>query len=595
MRLLLLTLTLLAAPRASAQAPAPSSSETAKLQRLSRDFWDDFLTDNPGYATFIGDRRSDRKLYDESERAYQRRFATARRFLARARAIDARALAPTDRVSLDVLQRRLALALEGEALHCYLEENILLPLNQMEGLHHRLLSLPTTHPFATARDYENYLARLRAFPPQVDAVIHNMRRGIALGVVQPRAVVERVLPQLEAGATAAAADSPLYEPVRRFPEGLGDGERARLEAAIVRALETHVRPGFRRLHAFMRDEYLPRARSTFAMSALPRGDALYAYALKVRTTTDLSADAVHALNLAQLEKAERERAELVRSLGFAGTPAAFNAQLQEDKAQRWFDAASVERDLRESLEAIRPKLPQLFANLPRVDYALRPVEPFRAASFPNGAFIPGSQDGRRAGIFLYNTHNVETEGVRKFLLPALAFHEVVPGHMLQAEYASASTSLPAFRRFGGNAAYNEGWATYAESLAEELGAYRDGPARNFYLTSKVYSHASAVAETGLHAKGWTPEQAAAFLRKYVAMPPPRFDMTLARWAVLPAQNLGYGIGALKCRELRERATRELGERFDVREFHAVVLGAGNVPLDVLDGIVTEWIATRKGT
>ena len=584
-----------AAAPAGVPAPAASPAETAKLQRLTRDFWDDFLADNPLYATIIGDPRADHALPDESERAYRRRFATARRFLARARAIDPRALTPADRVSLDVLQRRLALALEGEPLDCYLAENILLPLNQMEGLHHRLLGLPAVHPFATARDYETYLARLRAFPAQVDAVIHNMRRGVALGVVHPRAVVERVLLQLEAGAAAAPKESPLYGPVGRFPEALGAGERRRLETALVRALETRVRPGFRRLHAFMRDEYLPRARPGFALSELPRGAALYAYALKVRTTTDLSADAVHALNLEALERAERERVALVRSLGFTGAPVAFNAALQEDRAQRWFDAASVERDLRESLEAVRPKLPALFADLPRVDYVLRPVEPSLAPSFPNGAFIPASHDGRRAGVFLYNTHGVETEGIRKFMLPNLAFHEVVPGHMLQMEYARASSTLPPFRRFGGNATFTEGWATYAESLAEELGAYRDGPARNFYLSSKVFSHASAVAETGLHAKGWTPEQAAAFLRRYVPMPPARFDLTLARWAVLPAQNVGYGIGALEFRKQRERAARELGDRFDVREFHAVVLGGGNVPMDVLDGIVTDWIAARKGT
>ena len=589
---LLVTLALFVTSSVVAAAPA-GPAETAKLQRLSRDYWDDYLADNPGFATYIGDPRSNDKLYDMSERAYVRRYATARRFLARANAIDEQALTSTDRVTLAMLRRTLALALEGEPLHCYLEDNYLLPLNQMEGVHHRLLGLPDTHPFATARDYQTYLARLRAFSPQVDAVIENMRKGIALGVVHPRAVVERILPQLEAGASAAAKASPLYGPAGRFPKTVSSPERKRLATAIERTIATSVTPAFHRLLAFMRDEYLPKARTTFGLSALPRGAELYAYAIKVRTTTSLSADEIHALSLEELEKVELERARVVRALGFAGTPREFNEQLQNDREQRWFDAASVERDLRENLERIQPKLPQLFSGLPRVDYVLKPVEPFREASFPAGAFVPGTRDGSRAGLFLYNTHAVKTEGVRKYLLPDLAFHEVIPGHMLQANYASANQALPAFRRFQGTDAFNEGWASYAETLADELGAYPDVYARNFFLSARVFAEVSAIAETGIHAKGWSPEQAYAFVRRYLPMPQARFDVSLARWAALPAQGLSYGIGALKLKELRGRATRELGERFDVRDFHSVVLNNGNVPMDVLEGIVTDWVAKQK--
>lgn len=570
-----------------------TQSEAAKFQRLVTDYWEDYLADNPGFATYIGDSRFDHKLYDISEKAYRRRYSTARSFLKRTNEIREKRLSRQDRISLKMLRRILSSAIEGEPLYSYHEENYLMPINQMEGFHVRLLTLPETHPFASLRDYRNYIERLRAFPFLVDAAIENMRKGIGLGIVLPKAVVERMIPQLESGITFDAKKSPLYAPVERFPQTVSAAERQQLTADLESEITTTVSKGFGKLLEFMKTEYLPKARSNFAFSDLPGGREMYAYAIKVRTTTNLSADEIHNLALSELEKITLERQKLINEAGFKGTASEFNQQMQANKALRWFDAPSVERDLRENLQFIEARLPQLFSDIPQVKYELKPVEAFRAASFPNGAYYGPSADGTRPGIFYYNTFNVETEGVRKFMLPNLAFHEVNPGHHFAAVYGRGNRDLPAFRRFGGNSAYSEGWATYAETLADEIGAYRDAYSRNFWLNAQISNYASIVAETGIHTKGWTREQAYAFIRQYLPMPESRFDLFLARWSVIPAQAIGYSAGAQRISRLRERAQKELGNRFDIRDFHDAVLSSGNVPLDVLSDLVEEWISLKK--
>jgi uncharacterized protein (DUF885 family) len=590
---LLLSLLTCAGLAADPSPVTPSPRETAKAHRLFDEFWEDHLADNPGTATYLGDRRYDDRIFDVSEAAFKRRFRTARRFLARANAIDPALLADQDRISLEVLQWQLRLAVEGEPLHTYLEDNYLLPVNQMEGLHVRVLALPQTHPFETERDYLNYAARLRAVPRQVDAAIANMRKGMQLGVVLPRGVVERVLPQLDAGTVTDATTSVLYEPLARFPNAIDPKTRTKLTRTIERAIATAITPSFAKLQRFMRDEYLPKSRPGYSLADLPRGRELYDYAIRVRTSTSLSPDAIHALGLAKLEEIATERQQLVAQAGFQGTPVAFNQQLQANRELRWFDASLLERDIREQLARITPRLPSLFADLPVLDPTLRPVEAYREASFPAGAFIPGTVDGRRPPIYYYNTFNIASDGVRKFLVPNLSFHEVLPGHLLQFAYAQRNRALPPFRRFSGNAAYNEGWAAYAETLADEVDAYPDVAARSFYLSSQASLYVTMVAETGLHSKGWTRAQVAAFARQYLPMPDERLDLQIARWSIMPAQGVAYGLGALRIRQLRKEAELELGPRFDLRAFHEVVLSNGNVPLDVLTELVHAWMKSNS--
>jgi len=571
-------------------SPRAKARETNRLQRLLDDYWSWHLADDPGHATSLGDARYDDRIYDISMEAYARRFDKARHFLRRADALRPQELSAADRLSLTILQRRLRLALRGEPLHTWLEDTYLLPINQMEGLHHRVLVLPTTHPFASVRDYENYLHRLRAVPAQIDHAIANMRKGIALGVVLPRAIVERVIPQLDAAGSAGVDANPLYEPLSRFPESIGNADRARLSTTTQREISKSLAPAFRKLQRFMAEEYLSHAPAAIA---LPGGRALLDYAIEVRTTTKMTAEEIHELGLAALEKVVAQRAEFVEQLGFEGTAVELNQKLQADKTLRLLDEAAVEGEIRASLAAIETRLPQLFLDLPPIQTVLKPVESFRAKSFPLGAFWPGSIDGKRAAIFYYNMHDAGAEGVRRFMLPTLAFHEAAPGHQLQSVYSRTNETLHPFRRFGGNAAYNEGWATYAERLADEVGAYPDANARTFYLSSQIYAYVSLVAQTGLYAKGWTPDETYTFIRRYLPMPQERFQMFLARSISLPAQGLGYSIGALTIQRLRERAERQLGARFDKREFHDVVLRNGNVPMDVLSELVEEWIAEKR--
>ncbi|HKP68616.1 MAG TPA: DUF885 domain-containing protein [Pyrinomonadaceae bacterium] len=571
----------------------PTFGASKKLDRLFAEYWANYLADNPGTAAYLGDHRYDNRLYDISEEAYKRRYATARAFLKRADAIADVSLSDEERLSLKMLRRELQLAVEGESLHAYFGDNYLMPINQIEGPHVSLLSSPDTRLFDSARDYRNFVEMLRGFPAQVDAAIANMRKGMRLGVVLPKPVVERILPQLEMGIAADAKTSPLFKPVSRMPSSISAAERQSITAALEHEISASVSPAYRKLRDFMKDEYLPRARPNFSLSELPNGRAIYDYAIKVHTRTGLSADEIHEISLRELDRVTAQRQEHLKRVGFTGTIAEYNQKMQSDRSLRWYTAAEVERDLRENLAIIKPLLPRLFHDFPEVRYEIKPVEKFREASFPNGQYFAPSIDGKRPGIFYYNTFNVETEGVRKFMLPSLAFHEVVPGHHFGAVLTRVNTKLPRFRRYGGNSAFDEGWARYTEELADEVGAYRDPFARNFWLNAKTFALVGAVIETGIHTKGWTRDQAFAFMRKHLPMPEARFDVNMARWTSLPGQGLAYSLGDMKIRELRELSQRELGERFDIRDFHQVVLSNGTVPLDILNDNVLEWIKTKR--
>lgn len=600
---LLLVLSLLVIPsfagyissvlRGPARKGSHARASKRPLDQLFADYWANYLADNPGTAAYLGDHRYDDRLYDISEQAYKRRYATARAFLKRAKAISDVRLSEQERVSLEMLRRQLQLGIDGEPLHMYFGDNYLLPINQMEGFHLSLLNSPDTRQFTSDLNYRNFVRMLNGFPAQVDAAIANMREGVRVGIVLPRPVVERILPQLEMGITADPKTSPLYKPVLRMPASIPALEKQSLAEAVEREITASVSPGYRRLFDFMKIEYLPRARSTYSLSDLPNGRAIYDYAIKVHTRTGLSADEIHEIGLRELERISAQRQELLKSVGFAGTIAEFNQKMQADRSLRWYTATDVEHDLRANLEFIKPHLSRLFHVFPEIKYDIKPVEPFREASFPNGQYYAPSIDGKRPGIFYYNTFNVETEGVRKFMLPNLAFHEVVPGHHLGAVLTRLNNKLPDFRRYGGNSAFDEGWALYAEELADEVGAYRDPYSRNFWLNGRTFAFVGAVAETGIHVRGWTRDQAYAFVRKYLPMPEARFDVFMARWTSLPGQGLAYSIGNMKIRELRELAQKELGSRFDIRDFHYAVLSEGSVPLDVLNDNVLAWIKKTK--
>jgi uncharacterized protein (DUF885 family) len=578
-----------------------AQTESAKFKQLAADYWENALVENPMLGTYSGDNRFDDKLQDISEAAYKRRYAAAREFLKRAARIKAKKLTAEEQISLRILRRNLGLRIEGEQFYSFADEfssprNYLMPMSQLLGFHLAFLGLPDVQPFLSVKDYENYIARLRAFPKQADDAVVNMRKGISLGFVQPKAIVERMFPQLEAGAAADAKKSPLYAPVARFPKEFSDAEKARLAAAIEQAITTDVAPAFQKLSNFIKTEYLPKSRETLGFSALPNGRKMFELFVRASNTTDLSPAEIHALGLRELAKIDVERKKILKEMKFDGTIGEFWAKLNTDKSLRWFDAAAVERNLRDSLQFIEARLPQVFADIPPINYEIKQVPAYSAASAPSGQYVPPSEDGTRLPIFYYNTYKIETNGIRKFTMPRLAFHESLPGHQLQDLYARRNKDLPAFRRYGYNGAYAEGWAIYSENLADELGAFRgDANARYYYLSNLASVYADLVIETGIHDLGWTREQAFAFARNELqdARSDEEIERNTARIAGQPSQKLNYGLGVLKILELREQAKKELGTRFDIRAFHNLVLRSGNVPLDVLDELAREWITRQK--
>lgn len=577
-----------------------AQTESKKLEKLAGDYWEFVMADDPQFATYVGDNRFDDRLTDISEAAYKKRYAAAREFLKRTDRIKEQTLSAQERISLKMLRRILALRIEGERFDAYVDEQnsprpVLMPLNPVDSFHLDFLGLPDLQPFATVKDYENYLARLKAFPKQADDAIANMRSGIRLGVVQPKMIVEKTLPQLEEGFSEDAKTNPLYAPILKIPQNFSDADKRRVSRLIEDAIARDVEPAFRKLFDFVKNEYLPKARETNGFSALPNGAAMYRFWRRVYLTTDYTTDELRAIAERELKQINLERERIIKQSGFNGTIQQFVEKTNADKNLRLFDAASIERDLRENLSFIETRLPQWFADIPPVKYEIKPTPAYKEATASHGQYVSPNADGTRAAVFYYNAYRAGTDGKARFELPNLAAHIMLPGVYLQDTYATTNRDLPAFRRFGWNVGFGQGWSVYAENLADEIGAYRTPEARFFWLSRRAYFYAGILVDIGLGEEGWTRERALEFFKQAAqdGSTEREYDRQISRMTVQPARFIAYPIGALKISELRQKAQRELGAAFDVRAFHSLVLHGGCVPLDVLGTAVDEWIARVK--
>jgi uncharacterized protein (DUF885 family) len=574
----------------SVATEASAASADERLTRLVEEHFEETLVLNPVRATMIGDNRYNNRFTNSlSDEHRARRLALYERSLEAARKLDTAALSPEQRLTHTLFVQDLEEEIAEERFPRHL-----LPLNQFYSTPNFFVQLGSgkgVHPFKTVKDYEDFLARVDGFLEWNESAIARLREGIAKGIVLPRVVVERTLPQLAAHVVDKPEDSLFFLPVANFPEGIAQADRARLTEAWRATIRDRLVPAYRRLHDFLRDEYLPRARPTVGLSALPGGAEWYAHLVRKTTTTELTPDALHELGLREVARIHAEMDAVIRQLGFQGDRNAFEAHLEKLPELRFKSREDMLQRYKETKARVDKLTPLLFDLIPKQDYEVRAVEAYREKSAAGGSYMSASPDGSRPGVFYLNTRGyAEAPAIG---VEALTLHEGAPGHHFQISIQQTLERLPRFRRFGGYTAYSEGWGLYAETLGPELGMYQDPYQRYGALGSELWRAIRLVLDTGLHAKGWTREQAIAWALENSPADEQRVTAEVERFIAIPSQALAYKVGQLKISELRARAEKKLGPAFDIKAFHRQILEDGALPLQVLEEKIDRWLAVRQ--
>jgi uncharacterized protein (DUF885 family) len=579
-----------APPAARPQKPAPRTAGS-ELAAVLDEYFEHLLRTQPIMATYIGDPRYHARLENDLSAAWRaEQQALRQRTLERLAAIPIGKLSPEERDSHTMLRWTLEMEARASAFPGHL-----MPLNQLDGLHNTLAQLgsgESAQPFRSVADHDAWLARARAFGPWVDQAIANFRQGLAEKVVLPRILVERLLPQLAAHLTDQVEKSVFYQPVLRMSQEFPAPERQRLQRAFTTTLTEELIPAYRRLHDFLRGEYLPQARATVGWSELPRGAEWYRLKIEENTSTTMEVEEIHQLGLREVTRIHGEMGEVARQVGFRGPLARWFATLRRGRKGDFYERADELlqgfRDISGRLEA---RLPALFARRPAAGFEVRAVEAFRAAAAPAAEYVQPSADGSRPGIFYVNTADLKAHP--RYGMETLFLHEAIPGHHFQIAFQQELPHLPRFRRFADSNAFVEGWALYCESLGRELGLFQEPMSYYGRLSDELLRAMRLVVDTGLHAKGWSRAQAIAYMRDNSTMSPGDIENEVDRYIAVPGQALGYKIGELTIARLRERARDALGQGFDLRAFHAVVLETAAVPLFILEARVERWIAARQ--
>jgi uncharacterized protein (DUF885 family) len=562
-----------------------------ELNQFFEEYFERTLELNPLFATFIGDPRFNHKLANDiSPEHIQRQLEHEKHYFERAQKFLAGPLSEADRLSLDILLHDLSRSIEGATYPSHL-----MPINQFSSipaLMGMLGSGSSAQPFATAEDYDRFLKRVDDYVIWANQAILNMRQGSKQGLTYPRLIMEQVLPQLEELGISDVEKSVFYQPVTNMPQAIAGVDRSRIQAAYRDAIQQKIAPAYRSLHDYIRDEHLEAARDSVAWSTLPNGQAWYAYLAKVYTTTDLKPDQIHEMGLQEVARIRAEMEQVKKQVGFKGDLAAFFTHLQEHDRFYYDDAESLIQGYQELKTKIDSRLPKLFSDFPKAGYEVRPVEAFRAKSAAGASYQPPSADGTRPGIFYVNTFNLRAQP--KFGMETLSLHEAAPGHHFQLAIQQELEDLPRFRRFGTRyVAYTEGWALYAESLGKDLGLFTDPYQYYGRLSDEMLRAMRLVVDTGLHTRGWTRERAIAYMLENSSMAQSDAVAEVERYIAIPGQALGYKIGQIRIREIRNAAEAELGSKFDVREFHSQVLRDGSLPLAVLEAKIQRWVRGKK--
>ncbi|UOG73767.1 DUF885 domain-containing protein [Hymenobacter tibetensis] len=582
-------------PASNAASKATTASATtapsAALTTLFDAYWEDRAKLYPLNATSQGDNRYNDQLPNDQTRAFrQQQEQFFQQYLASLRKIGRTKLSAEDQVSYDIFEYEMQSRLEG------LKQNTwMMPFAQFYSLPNTLGQLGAgtgAQPFKTVQDYDNWLARIGKFPVWADSAVSNFRQGMKAGVVLPRVLVLKMIPQLQAQLTTDATKSLFYGPITRMPASFSEADKTRLTAAYQQAILTQLVPTYRKLADFLQTEYLPKARTSTGLAAVPGGAGMYSYNVRLMTTTDRAPDAIYQTGLSEVKRIRAEMEAVKKQVGFQGDlPAFFTYLNSEPKFTPYKTPEDVLNAFRAIQAHITPNLPKLFGRTPKSPFEIRQTEAFRAAT-ASAEYNRGTPDGSRPGIFYvpimdatkFNT----TSGME-----SLFAHEAIPGHHYQLSLQQENTSLPKFRRFASYPAFSEGWALYCESLGPELGLYADPYQKIGALGDEIHRAIRLVVDVGMHAKNMTREEAIKYMMDNEPISEQGATAEIERYMAIPGQALAYKTGALKLRELRDRYAKQLGPKFNLRAFHDEVLAGGSMPLAVLERKMDAWAARQK--
>jgi uncharacterized protein (DUF885 family) len=561
-------------------AQSPSATEALNKQALNKLFaeeWERGLREDPINASYQGDPRYNDRWPDASLAAIEDRAATDRAVLTRVREIDRSALAPADQLNYDTFVWLQEKTVERQKFRTYLQ-----PIGHQGGVQ-TADGIAEVLPFATTKDYRDWLKRMDTLPVLIDQNIALMREGVKAGVVPPKVLMQRVPRQIAAQIVDDPTKSPFYRAFEKFGAGIPEADRAGLQADAQRIIRERIVPAYRSLLTYFNDEYLPKARNSIAATDLPNGKAYYDFLASYYTTTNLTADQIHAIGLKEVARIHGSMEKIRTEVGFKGTLPEFFTYLRSDP--KFFYKTPDE------LLTAYPELVKAFKTIPRQPYGVRPIPDNVAPDTTTAYYQAGASDGSRAGFYYVNLYKPEVRPTWEMM--PLSLHEAVPGHHFQFARSLELPDAPMFRKTAYFVAYSEGWGLYAEQLGFDMGLYDDPYDRMGQLAYEMWRAVRLVVDTGMHAKGWSREKAIAYFKDNAPKTDQDIVNEIDRYIGDPGQALAYKIGQLKISELRARAKAKLGERFDVREFNDEVLATGSVPLEALERHIDAWIAGKK--
>ena len=597
---ILLSTALLSVSPVAAQAQPVAGANTVaetpheQLFRLFRESDEASLKRNPLSALFRGDLRYADRLGDNiTDEYYAAERAAAEADLAALHAIDRSQLNATDQIAYDVFEFSTKDTLRG------LQPDIL-SLTQVRPLNH-FFGIHTFYPtfasgkgaaqFKTLEDYENNLKRHRDFVVYLDRAIGRFRQGEEAGVVETKLTVRNMIEQLDTQLAQKVEDSSYYGPIKQFPDAISAADRARLTKEYRAAITDQLYPALTRLRDFLKNEYLPKARDGYGLMYMKGGDKLYRYLVQSTTTLPLTPEEIHQTGLNEVARITSEMEKVKQEVGFKGTLPEFFNYLRTDPKFKKPTREALTQGYYDIGKAVDAKLPQYFSTLPKAKLEIRPYEPFREKFEAGGSYEQGTPDGSRPGIFYFNAYDLPSRTIVG--MTTLYLHEGSPGHHFQISLAQENAALPSFMRFGGNTAFSEGWALYAETLGYEMGFYKDPIQRFGTLSDEMLRAMRLVLDTGIHAKGWTRDQSIAYMLAHSDISRTDATSEVERYIAIPSQALAYKTGAMTIQRLRRKAEAELGPKFDIKEFHAQVLMTGALPLAILEQKIDRWIAAKR--
>jgi uncharacterized protein (DUF885 family) len=573
--------------QSTATAPATPSvaTQSKALSSLFTQIWEDRLKRSPEFASSIGDKRYDDQLTDYSTQALNAALARGRDYIEKLSEIDTSGLTDQEKLSADLMLRQLIEEQEGAKF-----KEWEMPVNQFYGFHTDLAQLPNRLPFDSVKDYDNYITRLKKIPNAFSQIMTNMDLGADEGRVQVQYLMEKALVQTQALANQKPEESPFALPLKKFPKTVSATEQKRISSEILDAISTDVLPSYKRFAGFLKAEYIPKSRKEIGASALPDGDAYYAFRIRQSTTLNKTAAEIHQIGLDEVKRDEAEMLAIVKSLGFADIKT-FSAALKSNPKEHPASAEALLDDYKGYIAGMKPRLPELFGRLPKAPMEIVPVPAYMEKDQSAAYYDNGTADGSRPGRVYVNEYNFAERSLAP--VEAVSYHEGIPGHHLQISIAQELTGIPEFRKYTYYTAYTEGWGLYSERLGKDVGFYKDPYSDYGRLEADIWRAIRLVVDTGVHSQHWTRQQMVDYFHDHSAIDETNIQSEVDRYIAWPAQALGYKMGQLKILELRERAKTALGPKFDIKAFHDQVLDSGALPMDVLEQRIDAWIAAQK--